>query len=138
MAGLAWVFPGTSSLLSFTEAETDFLFPAPVSRRQLLIHRVIRSQFGLLFAAMVPAFLFNAPGTTSIAAMFLRAIALWIMFVTVRVYFAGVTMARARLGSADPRARRAAWMPLAGTVAALGVVAVPLVRAMQDVPDVVV
>jgi hypothetical protein len=47
----------------------------------------------------------------------------------VRVYFAGVTMARARLGSADPRARRAAWMPLVGTAAALGVIAVPLVRA---------
>jgi hypothetical protein len=55
MAGLVWIFPGTSSLLNFTEAETDFLFPAPVSRRQLLIHRMIRSQFGLLFAAMVPA-----------------------------------------------------------------------------------
>ena len=67
MAGLAWIFPGTSSLLHFTEAETDFLFPAPVSRRQLLIHRMIRSQFGLLFAAMVPAFLFTTPGTTSIA-----------------------------------------------------------------------
>ena len=131
MAGLAWIFPGTSRLLSFTEAETDCLFPAPVSRRQLLIHRVIRSQFGLLFAAMVPAFLFNNPGTLSVAAMFLRAIALWIIFVTVRVYFAGVTMARARLGSADPHARRAAWMPLVGTVAALGVLAVPLVRAMR-------
>jgi putative ABC exporter len=131
MAGLAWVFPGTSSLLNFTEAETDFLFPAPVSRRQLLIHRVIRSQFGLLFAAVVPAFLINTPGTTSIAAMFVRAIALWITFVTFRVYFAGVTMARARLGSADPRARRAAWMPLVGVVAALGVVAMSFVRAAQ-------
>jgi ABC-2 type transport system permease protein len=130
MAGLAWIFPGTSSLLSFTEAETDFLFPAPVSRRQLVIHRVIRSQFGLLFAAMVPAFLFSTPGSASIAGMFLRAIGLWITFVTIRVYFAGVTMARARLGSADPRARRVAWMPLVATVVALGVIAVPLARAI--------
>jgi ABC-2 type transport system permease protein len=130
MAGLAWIFPGTSSLLSFTEAETAFLFPAPVSRRQLLIHRMIRSQFGLLFAALVPAFLFSPPGTTSIAAMFLRAIALWITFVTIRVYFAGVTMARARLGSADPRARQAAWMPLVATVVALGLIAVPVARAI--------
>ncbi|HEY3042586.1 MAG TPA: putative ABC exporter domain-containing protein [Vicinamibacterales bacterium] len=133
MAGVAWIFPGTSSLLTFTEAETDFLFPAPVSRRQLLIHRMIRSQFGLLFAAMVPAFLFATPGTTSIVSMALRAVALWIMFVTVRVYFAGVTMARARLGSPDARARRVAWMPLVLTVAALVVVGVgvPFARAMQ-------
>src|SRR5437870_5710679 len=130
MAALAWVFPGTSSLLSFTEAETDFLFPAPVSRRQLLIHRVIRSQFGLLFAAMVPTVLFTTPGTTSIAAMVLRAIALWIIFVTVRVYFAGVTMARARLGSADPRARRVAWMPLVFIVVAVVEVGVHVVRAL--------
>ena len=131
LAGLAWIFPGTSSLLSFTEAETDFLFPAPVSRRQLLIHRVIRSQFGLLFAAVAGGFLINTPGASSIAAMFLRSIALWITFVTFRVYFAGVTMARARLGAADLRARRVAWMPLVGTVAALGVVAMSLVRALQ-------
>jgi hypothetical protein len=131
MAALAWIFPGTSSLLNFTEAETDFLFPAPVSRRQLLIHRMIRSQFGLLFAAMVPAFLFTTPGTTSISAMVLRALALWITFVTVRVYFAGVTMARARLVSTDPRARRAARMPLVLIVAALVVLGTSLSRAMR-------
>lgn len=130
MAALAWIFPGASSLLSFTEAETDFLFPAPVSRRQLLIHRVIRSQFGLLFAAIVPTVLFATPGTTSFSGMMLRATALWITFVTVRVYFAGVTMARAHLGSADPRARRVAWTPLVITVAALVVVGAPLARAM--------
>src|SRR5207248_8980807 len=133
LAGLCWIFPGTSTLLNFTEAETDFLFPAPVSRRQLLIHRVIRSQFGLPFAAMVPAVLVSTPGTTSIAAIFLRVMALWITFVTVRVYFAGVTMARARLGSADPRSRRVAWMPLVATVAALGAIAVPLARALRGV-----
>ena len=131
MAGLAWILPATSGLLNFTEAETDVLLPAPVSRRQLLIHRMIRSQFGLLFAAMVPAFLFTTPGTTSISGMVLRAVALWITFVTVRVYFAGVTMARARLGSDDARARSVAWMPIVLTVAALVVAGVPLVRAMQ-------
>ena len=82
---------------------------------------------------MVPAVLVSTPGTTSIAAIFLRVMALWITFVTVRVYFAGVTMARARLGSADPRSRRVAWMPLVATVAALGAIAVPLARALRGV-----
>jgi len=132
VAGLAWLFPGSSSLLTFTEAETDLLFPAPLSRRQLLIHRMIRSQLGLLFAAIVPAFLFNAPGTTSVAAMCRRAIGLWIVLVTFRVHFAGVTMARARLGLSDSRARRTAWMPLVVTMAALIVVAVPFARAVMS------
>jgi len=142
MACLAWMFPGTSSLLSFTEAETDFLQTAPVSRRKLLIHRMMRSQVGLLFAAIVPAFLFVTPGTTSTSAMVLRAIALWITFVTVRLYFAGVTMARARLASADPRARLAAWTPLVLTVAAVAAVGVSFIRAMPAIqpssfPDVI-
>lgn len=134
MAGLAWVFPGSSTLLHFTEAETDFLHTAPVSRRQLLIHRIIRSQFGLLFAAMIPAFLFTTSGTTSTSGMALRAVALWIAFATFRVYFAGVTMARARLGSADRRARTVAWLPLVLMSAALVAVGVPFARATGAIP----
>src|SRR5262245_21140567 len=41
--------PVTSSLLVFSDAEIQFLFPAPVSRRQLLLHRILRSQLGILF-----------------------------------------------------------------------------------------
>src|SRR4051794_11935530 len=33
LAGLAWIMPGTSTLLEFSEAEIQLLFPAPVSRR---------------------------------------------------------------------------------------------------------
>ena len=44
LAAGAWLFPLDSGLLEFSEAEMQFLFPAPVSRRQLLIHRLLRSQ----------------------------------------------------------------------------------------------
>jgi hypothetical protein len=131
LASLAWILPSKSTLFHFTEAETAFLFPAPVSRRQLLIYRLMRSQPGLLFAAMVPAFLMSAPGTISISGRVLRGLALWVTFATIRVYFAGVTMARQRLRSADPRARRLAWAPLLATVAAVAGVAVPLVRTAR-------
>ena len=50
---LSWVLPGSSGLLTFSEAEIQFLFPAPVPRRQLLIHRMLRSQLGLLFGSFV-------------------------------------------------------------------------------------
>ena len=42
---LAWVLPFGSSLLEFSNAETAFLFPSPLSRRQLVIYRLMRSQF---------------------------------------------------------------------------------------------
>ena len=44
-------------------------------------------------------------------------------------------MARQRLRSADPRARRMAWAPLLATVAAAAVVAVPLARAVPVPPE---
>lgn len=135
LAALAWILPSNSTLFRFTEAETAFLFPAPVSRRQLLIYRLMRSQLGLLFAAMLPAFLMPAPGTMSIAGRLLRGIALWVTFATIRIYFAGVTMARQRLRSADPRARLLAWAPLLATAAAVVVVAVPLARALPMSAD---
>ena len=40
MAGLAWIFPGTSSLLRFTESRNRLPVSRAVSRRQLLIHRM--------------------------------------------------------------------------------------------------
>src|SRR5437660_7420237 len=36
VTALIWIVPGTSGLLEFSEAEVQFLFPAPVARRQLL------------------------------------------------------------------------------------------------------
>src|SRR5262245_31888500 len=53
MTALIWIVPGRSALLDFSDAEVQFLFPAPIARRQLLIHRMLRSQIGLLFAALV-------------------------------------------------------------------------------------
>jgi len=53
MTALGWLLPFDSGLLDFSEAEIQFLFPAPVSRRALLIHRMIRSQIGLLFGGVI-------------------------------------------------------------------------------------
>jgi hypothetical protein len=134
-SAIAWMFPSKSHLFAFTEAEVAFLFPAPVTRRQLLVHRLIRSQLGLLFAAMVPVFLVALPGATaSMWQRLLFGISLWISFAATRVYFAGVTMARDRLGAVDPRARRTAWAPLLVTLAALAVVVGAIAREVPFPP----
>jgi len=132
MAAVAWILPATSSLFAFTEAETDLLFPAPVSRRDLLVHRLVRSQLGLLFAAMMPAFLIA--DAASAFERLLRGLALWVMFATVRVYFAGVTMARAHLGSRTLSAQIAAWVPLGITIAAGAIVGTPLIKVIRLIP----
>jgi ABC-2 type transport system permease protein len=140
LAGLAWVLPTGSTLLDFSEAEVHLLFPSPVSRRALVCHRLIRSQIGFLFASFVAAFFVTAPqlsavlGFRSIEARLQRLFAFWILFLTLRLYLAGVTLARAHLGSREPQLRRVAWAPLIVTASAVGAVVVALARSFTTTP----
>ena len=123
--------PMTSSLLVFPEAEIQFLFPAPVSRRQLLLHRMLRSQLGILFFIVV----FSLFVPSSAAFLRLRTgLAMWILFATGKIYFAGIGLAKSRLTSASGPARRLAWAPVALLVAALGLAATALARAFLGRP----
>jgi ABC-2 type transport system permease protein len=126
IAALAWIFPTDSGLLDFSEAETAFLFPAPVTRRQLLIHRLLRSQLPLLFGAIVSSVFVPL---TAIGARARFAVGLFVVLVGVRLYYTGVTLARARLMAGDASARRVAWAPLAVVLASVATVATAIVRA---------
>jgi ABC-2 type transport system permease protein len=140
LAGLAllavtaasWILPFESGLLDFSEAEMQFLFPAPVSRRKLLIYRILRSQIGLLFSAAVIGV---SLGISSSGFSRLRiSVASWFLLVTARIYFTGVTLARVRLASRDRRSRRIAWLPIAVLGAATAIVVSSVVRAYQAAP----
>jgi hypothetical protein len=116
----AWLFPMDSSMLEFSDAEQQFLFPAPVSRRQLLVYRIMRSQIGMLFgAAMIGVF---SPPTIGVSRLRI-SVASWIILLTARIYFTGVTLARARLGASGGRTRRVAWLPISALALALALVA---------------
>src|SRR5262249_14342172 len=43
VALLRWLWPGSKPVLNFSEAEVAFLFPAPLTRRQLIRYSLIRS-----------------------------------------------------------------------------------------------
>src|SRR4029077_106525 len=86
VAAVAWILPFDSGLLDFSAAEVQFLFPAPVSRRALLIHRMLRSQIGLLFGGAVMAI--AVPSVSGYGR--LRAgIAMWLLLSIGKVYFTG-------------------------------------------------
>ncbi|MBZ5557541.1 MAG: putative ABC exporter domain-containing protein [Acidobacteriia bacterium] len=131
LAALAWLVPAKSSLLEFTEPEVQFLFPAPVSRRDLLVYRILRSQIALVFGAVISALFVPA---AAIAPRLRFAAGMWVLFVTIRVYFAGVTLARSRLAGSTGEARRVAWAPLAVIVAALGIVGTAIARVLMTQP----
>src|SRR5258706_15786410 len=50
---LGWFVPRERAALSFSEAEGAFLFPAPVSRRNLIHFKILRSQAAIFFGSLV-------------------------------------------------------------------------------------
>ena len=129
IATLAWLFPMDSGLLEFSEAEMQFLFPAPVTRRQLLIHRMLRSQIGMLFGAVVIGLV--SPSSFGFSRLRM-SVGAWILLVTGKIYFTGVTLARARLGAGSARMRRVAWLPVGVLFAALAIVGIAIARDVQQ------
>jgi len=130
-AALAWVLPSKAGLLEFSDAETAILIPAPVSRRQLLIHRVVRSQVGSLIASVFIA-LFAAPFAPGTRVRL--ALSMWVLLVTIRVYYAAVALTRARLKSTVTSVRRGAWLSIGLFVTALVVVVAGIASEMRPLP----
>jgi ABC-2 type transport system permease protein len=133
IAATAWFLPSSGGgVVDFSEAEVQFLFPAPVSRRHLLVHRLMRSQIGLLFAALLPAFFFGS-WKGSIAERLMRWIAVWVVFVTARSYFTGVALARGRL-LAQGTVPRVPWIPLTVVFGALAIVGTSIAWSFLSSP----
>ena len=128
IAAAAWLLPVDSGLLDFSDAELQFLFPAPVSRRQLLIHRMLRSQLGMLFGAVIISL--TSPSPLGFSRLRI-AIGAWILLATGKLYFTGVTLARSRLGSGNGRMRRIAWLPVGVMLGALAIVGAAIVVDVQ-------
>lgn len=55
-----WVFARERTALTFSEAEIQLLFPAPVSRRSLILYKVARSLLLILLSAAISTLLFGA------------------------------------------------------------------------------
>ena len=128
---ISWLVPFDSGLLDFSEAEVQFLFPAPVSRRALLLHRLLRSQIGILFGVVV--FGLTVPSLSGFERLGL-GVALWLLFLTWKVYFTGVSLTRARIRMASGRAQFLAWLPPALVLTAVAIVAAALTRAFLAAP----
>lgn len=84
----AWAMPSESPSFVFSEAEIQFLFPAPVSRRQLLGYKLLQSQVGLLFtSAILSVFAFRGS----------HYVGMWLAIAVINIYTMFVSFARARL-----------------------------------------
>lgn len=77
---LTWLLPSRRAFLEMTEGEVAFLVPAPIHRRRLVQFRLFRSQFGLLFTALIMGLVFGRGIGSAPAALRLPA---WWLLMTV-------------------------------------------------------
>jgi ABC-2 type transport system permease protein len=125
-AAVAWVWPGTGQPLAFSRAEVQFLFPAPVTRRQLVHYKLLRSQLGILFGSAI-ATLFMRPG--SLASGWTLLAGIWVLLMTVRLHLMGVALRRTSLAEHGASGIARQWVPLAVVAGAVGVLAWDVTRA---------
>lgn len=121
VAGLAvlllstWIFGSAETPFTFQLAETDFLFTAPLTRRQVIHFRLLRSQLPLLFSALFSVLLFSRGHVN--AELPLRVAALWLLYLTLQLHYAGAALLRGSLAQQGMTGVRRKLVTLAGLAA---------------------
>ncbi|MGA9836461.1 MAG: putative ABC exporter domain-containing protein, partial [Gemmatimonadaceae bacterium] len=131
-----WLFGGDSTALAFTQAEASMLFPAPVSRRQLVGYKLVRGQVPLLFNTLIWVLLVNA-GQGGLPA-WARGIGFWILFCTIYLHRLGSSLVRTSWAEHGRQGVRRHVLSLAAfTVVVVGVAAslVPSIGPLREAAD---
>ena len=123
IAAVAWVWPGAGQPIRFSRAEVQFLFPAPVTRRQLVHYELMRSQLGILFGSAI-ATLFMRGGSLRSWALLAG---IWVVLMAVRLHLMGVALRRTSLARHGASGLARQWLPLAVIVGVVGVLAAAVI-----------
>lgn len=90
---LAWLVPHERAALTFTEAEVAFLFPAPVTRRNLIHYKLIRSQMRIFFSVLLLTLFSRRFGGNA----WIHALGWWLLLSTLNLHFLGASFVRTLL-----------------------------------------
>ncbi|HEY4583495.1 MAG TPA: hypothetical protein VIG88_11635 [Lysobacter sp.] len=134
MLAYAWLFPGDRAALRFSEAETAFLFPAPISRTGLIHISVLRAQLVLFVSVFLLSLLLRRGHAVGIGPL-QYATALWLVIATLRLHFLGASFMRERLLDLGLRPWLRRGVVLA-VVAAIAAASIAWARAHAPPPDV--
>lgn len=130
-----WLFGSDRRALAFSRAEVTWLFPAPLSRAQLIRYKLLRGQFVVLFNVVLWTFLLSGDLA---AEPWRRAAAIWVLLTTLALHRLGAALLRASLwehGAVAVRARAVSLAALAAVaLLALGDAAhaMPALRQAWD------
>ncbi|MGV3710794.1 MAG: putative ABC exporter domain-containing protein [Gemmatimonas sp.] len=116
-----WLFKGDKSALAFSPAEVQFLFPAPISRRELVHAKLIRNQFSILINILIWSVLLR--GGAASASGWQRGLALWILFSTLSLHRLAAAIVRANALEHERAGQRRSIIPATIFGIVLGAVA---------------
>ena len=125
-----WALGSDASALAFTPAELQFLFPAPVTRRQLVQFKLVRAQLVILVNILIWSVLLRRGGGGDL--LLLRPVALWVLFSTMQMHRLGATLVRASAAEHGGAGLRRGLPGIAIVVALAATVAWTGVRAWPD------
>jgi ABC-2 type transport system permease protein len=137
---IGWLFGSSRSPLTYTPAETHFLFTAPLTRRQVLDFKLLRSQLALGLSSLLSVLLFS--GGHFPATRVLRVLGLWLVFAALQMHSAVTALVRQSLeehGVTAVRRRVGAFL-LVAVIAGAAVLALrgqmgPVQDAFAEGPD---
>jgi hypothetical protein len=92
---LGWVFGSSRNPLPFAPAEIQFLFTAPLTRRQVIHFKLLRLQVPLLASAVIAVLLLSRGALTP--ARLMQALGAWLLFTTFTLHSAATALMRASL-----------------------------------------
>ena len=121
-----WIIGADRNALAFSEAEVSMLFTAPVSRRTLVVYKIVRAQGAVLITSILWFFLFHRPGVG-----FSRVISTWVFLTTFSLHRLGVALLRASRSEHGFKGVQRNWLPITvfGTAAAIIVFKLVAARA---------
>ena len=123
----AWLFGSERRALAFTPAELTFLFPAPVTRRQLIHFKLLRNQLVILLNTAIWTFVLSRERFG--ASTWRHAVAVWVLLTTLSLHRLGASFVRSTLADHGLEGVRR-------KVISLAVLAVVLLGAAQVASDV--
>jgi ABC-2 type transport system permease protein len=102
-----WVFGSDTLALAFTQAEVSLLFPAPITRRGLIGHKLFRAQMTVLINAAIWVFVLRRGGNFLPSP--LRAVGVWILFSTLNLHRLGAALVQSSLKEHGRAGARRNW-----------------------------
>jgi len=134
ITALGWLWPASREALTFSRSEVQFLFTAPLTRRQLLHFKLLRTQLGALLSSALVTLLFR-PGSLATSGFFL--VGVWLLTTTLSLHLTGVSLLRSSLASGR-RGFQRQWVSLVAlliVVIVLVVAIVPVWRQLVAASD---